>query len=113
MAEKPTTIPEYIATLPPEQARVIKKVRTAVRDAVDRPDEKISYSIPSLRLPNGYRVYYAAWKKHVGMYPINRLPAKLEKQVAPYRATKDTLHFKWDQEIPYDLITEIAREKSK
>lgn len=111
MAEK--TIPDYIDALDPDHAKVVKKIRTAVRKAVDKPEERIAYQMPSIRLANGYRLYYGAWKKHVGMYPIHGLPAKLEKKVAPYRATKDTLHFKWGEPVPYDLITEIARAMSK
>ncbi len=107
------SIPEYIDALPPEQAKVVKKVRTAVRKAVAKPDERIAYQMPSIKLDNGYRLYYGAWKKHLGMYPINRLPAKLDKKVAPYRATKDTLHFKWGEPVPYELITEIAEAMSK
>jgi uncharacterized protein YdhG (YjbR/CyaY superfamily) len=113
MSTKPKTVPEYIAGLPPEQAKVIKKVRAAIRRAVPGAEEKTSYGMAAVVVDGRYTFYYGAWAKHIGMYPISGLSAKLEKKVAPYRKTENTLNFKYVDGVPFDLIEEVAEAMVK
>lgn len=115
MANKPTSIDEYLAALPDDQSKVLKKVRKAVRAGVPGADEKIAYGLPAVVLEGQPNLHYGAWKEHVGVYPVlaGSLPAKLAERVEPYRASKGTLKFKYADGIPYDLIEEIARGLSR
>lgn len=114
MAVKPTTFNQYLATLPADQAKAVKKVRKAVLAGAPGRPEKIAYGLPAVVLDGQPNLHYGAWKEHIGVYPVlaTMVPAKLAKKIEPYRTSKGTLTFKYADGVPYDLIEEIARELS-
>jgi uncharacterized protein YdhG (YjbR/CyaY superfamily) len=108
----PTSIDDYIAACPPEVQPVLQRIRQIVREAAPEAQEVISYRMPAFRM-SGILLYFAAFKKHVGLYPPVRGDARLEKALAPYMGEKGNLRFPLDQPIPYDLIGRIARLRVK
>jgi uncharacterized protein YdhG (YjbR/CyaY superfamily) len=108
----PRTIDEYISTSTPEVQAVLQQVRQVVRSAAPDAEEIISYQMPAFRL-NGILLYFAAFKKHIGLYPPVRGDSRLEKAVSPYAGEKGNLRFPLDQPIPYDLIGRITRHRVK
>jgi uncharacterized protein YdhG (YjbR/CyaY superfamily) len=111
----PATVDEYIAGFPPEVSARLSRIRTEIVDAVasasgSRPDEKMRYGIAAVMLDGRYALHFAGWKKHIGLYPVPRLPDPLESEIAPYRAEKDSVVFPHAKDIPYDLIGRVARE---
>ena len=62
---------------------------------------------------DGILVYFAAFKKHIGLYPPVRGDAKLEKSIASYAGEKGNLRFPLDQPIPYHLIEKIVKLRAK
>ena len=82
----------------------------------DRPSSKprpkrleaIKYQIPTFVL-NGNLVSFAAYKQHIGLYPIPAGTQKFQKAIAVYRAAKSTLRFPLDEPIPYDLIGQLVK----
>ena len=107
-AAPPKNIDEYIATFPPEVKAILTKIRSTVRAAAPDAQEKISYQMPSFS-QHGVLIYFAAFKKHIGLYPPVRGDAKLEKAVAPYAGEKGNLKFPLDQPIPFGLIEKIVK----
>jgi uncharacterized protein YdhG (YjbR/CyaY superfamily) len=105
---KPATIDEYIASFPPEVQAILEKIRSMIRNAAPEAHETISYNIPAFT-QNGMLVYFAAFNKHIGLYPPIKADATLQKAIAPYAGPKGNLQFPLDQPIPYDLIGKIAR----
>lgn len=103
----PTTIDEYIATFPPDVRAILQKIRATVAKAVPKARERISYRIPAFAL-DGDVIYFAAFKKHIGVYPPVRDP-KLKKEVARYAGPKGNLQFPLTERIPYALIGRIAK----
>ena len=110
MPDKPTTVEEYLATLPPEARQVVEEVRRSIRAALPGAEERIRYDMPAVMLSERYALHYAGWKKHVGLYPVSPLPEALEAEVAPYRSKKDSVTFPYGKPVPYDLIERIAAE---
>jgi uncharacterized protein YdhG (YjbR/CyaY superfamily) len=106
----PTTIDAYIATFPPDVQAVLQKIRTTVAKAVPKAEEKISYRIPAFML-DGIVIYFAAFKKHIGVFPPVRDP-KLKKEVARYAGPKGNLRFPLTERIPYALIGRVARARA-
>ena len=53
-------------------------------------------------------VHFAAWKKHLGMYPVPTLDPELEAEIAPYRVAKDSVNFPYKNPIPYELIERVS-----
>lgn len=66
--------------------------------------------MPAVILDRPPNLHFAAWKKHIGLYPVHGLSAGLEKKVSGYRKTKDMLGFDYADGMPLDLIEEVARE---
>ena len=108
----PQSIDEYIAAFPPEVQAILQRIRSTVRNAAPDGQEIISYRMPAFTL-NGILVYFAAFKKHIGLYPPVSGDASLEKAIAPYAGEKGNLRFPLDQPIPYDLIERIVKLRVK
>ena len=102
------TIDGYISSFPEDVQQILEKVRQAIRRAVPEPGEKISYRMPTITLDGMSLVYFAAWKHHIGLYPIPRADDAFEEEIEPYRAAKDTVRFPLGKPIPYDLIERVA-----
>lgn len=100
------TIDEYIAAADPKVRVILRKIRSVVEQRVPAATECISYRMPSFRTERVF-MHYAAFKRHVGVYPPVRDPA-LAKALAPYRAGRGNLQFPLDRPMPYALIGRIA-----
>ena len=108
MAHKASTIDEYISGFPEDTRIMLENVRRAIKEAVPRAGEKISYGIPCITLNDKYILYFAGYKKHIGVYPV---PGKgFEKEFATYKTSgKGTIQFPLDKPLPLKLIKKIAK----
>jgi uncharacterized protein YdhG (YjbR/CyaY superfamily) len=102
------TVDEYIATFPPGVQDVLEKIRVTIRQTSPKAQEKISYNIPAF-VSEKRRIYFAAFKNHIGIYPPVRGDAKLMKDVLQYRGEKGNLKFPFEEKMPYALIKRIAK----
>jgi uncharacterized protein YdhG (YjbR/CyaY superfamily) len=108
VADQFATIDDYISSFPEDVQIILEEVRRTIRNAAPAADETISYQIPTITLNGKYLVYFAAWKHHIGLYPIPTADEAFEQELAPYRAAKGTLRFPLRKPIPYDLIERLA-----
>ncbi|HEY2738355.1 MAG TPA: DUF1801 domain-containing protein [Thermoanaerobaculia bacterium] len=108
----PQSIDDYIAAFPQEIQAILQRIRSTIRNAAPDAQETTSYKIPAFT-QNGILVYFAAFKKHIGLYPPVAGDASLEKAIAPYAGEKGNLKFPLDQPIPYDLIERIVKLRVK
>lgn len=105
-------VDEYIATFPAEIQLVLEKVRQTIRDAAPEAEETISYKMPAFK-QHGILVYFAAWTKHIGLYPPISGDEPLARAVARYAGPKGNLQFPLNEPIPYDLIERIVKLRLK
>ena len=54
-------------------------------------------------------MYFAAFKRHIGLFPPVAGDARLARAIAPYAGEKGNLRFPLDQPIPYRLIERIVK----
>lgn len=106
----PRTVDEYIAGFEPAIQAVLQQVRQTVKQAAPGAEESISYRMPAFRL-NGVLVYFAAFKKHIGLYPPVRADARLMKAAKPFAGPKGNLQFPLDKPIPYALIRRVVKAR--
>jgi uncharacterized protein YdhG (YjbR/CyaY superfamily) len=62
-------IDAYIEMQPENVRGVLEKFRQTIRKAAPEAEEAISYQMPAFRF-HGMLVYFAAWKTHIGFYPV-------------------------------------------
>jgi len=103
-----TTIDEYIATFPADVQKVLQEVRATIKAAAPGAEEKISYKMPTFTL-KGNLVYFAAFKKHIGFYPIPSGIEEFKEELSVYEQGKGSVQFPLDQPMPLDLITRIVK----
>jgi uncharacterized protein YdhG (YjbR/CyaY superfamily) len=108
----PKDIEEYIAAFSPEIQSILEKIRLTIREAAPGAEEKISYQMPAFTL-GGVLVYFAAFKKHIGLYPPVKGDQKLRKEISRYQGPKGNLKFPLNEPIPYALIRRIAKARVK
>ena len=104
----PKNIDEYIAGFPPDVQEILEKIRLTIRKAAPGAEETIKYQMPTFTL-HGNLVYFAAFKTHIGFYPIPTGIEKFKKELAPYKQGKGSVQFPLDQPIPYGLISKIVK----
>jgi len=108
MAGSFATVDEYVASLPEQVRPVLEEVRRVVRRVVPDVGETISYAMPTFTLDGRPLVHVAAWKKHLGLYPLPPMDAELAAQVEPYRGAKDAMQLRYDRPVPYDLVERVV-----
>jgi len=108
----PTNTDEYIKNFPKEVQKILQQIRGAIKKAAPDAKERISYAIPTFTL-HGNLVHFAAYKNHIGFYPVPQKNVTLNKQIAKYRTGKGTLQFPLDEPLPLDLISKIVKVRIK
>lgn len=108
----PGDIDEYISAFSPEVQKILEEMRLTIRSAAPGAQETISYRMPAFT-QNGVLVYFAAFKKHIGLFPPVKGDEKLVKAVSRYAGEKGNLRFPLDEPIPYGLIKKIVTVRLK
>jgi uncharacterized protein YdhG (YjbR/CyaY superfamily) len=102
-------IDEYISGFPTDVQERLQKIRMTIRKAAPEAEEKISYQIPTFTLKGKYLIYFAAFQKHIGLYPAPRGIEKFKKELSLYEGGKGTVRFPLDKPIPFGLIQRIVK----
>jgi uncharacterized protein YdhG (YjbR/CyaY superfamily) len=103
----PQTIDEYIASFPEDIQAILQQIRATIRQAAPDAQETIKYAMPTFTL-YGNLVHFAAFKKHIGFYPVPSGIEKFKAELSVYKSAKGSVQFPLDQPIPYDLISKIV-----
>jgi uncharacterized protein YdhG (YjbR/CyaY superfamily) len=107
-AIRPTSIDEYISSFPEEIQKPLRLMRDTIKNEAPQASEKISYRMPTFYL-NGNLVHFAAFKKHIGLYPGASGVAAFEGELGAYEHSKGAIRFPLDQALPLALIRRIVR----
>jgi uncharacterized protein YdhG (YjbR/CyaY superfamily) len=111
-SQRPKDIDEYISKFPADVQAILQKVRETIRRSASEAKETISYMMPAFK-QHGILVHFAAWEKHIGMYPPISGDKALEKAIARYAGPKGNLQFPLDEPMPFDLIERIVKLRVK
>ena len=104
----PATIDAYLAPLSPGIREILETVRRIVQEEVPEATETIGYQMPAFKVERIF-FYFAAFKKHLGIFPPVKAGDALLRELAPYLGPKNNLKFPFDQPIPYELIRRVVR----
>jgi uncharacterized protein YdhG (YjbR/CyaY superfamily) len=117
MAGRPAgiaSVAEYIASQPKDVRPTLRRVRAAIRKALPKAVETLSYKIPTYRLDRKAVIYFAAWTHHYSIYPATRtLVAALGDDLAGLDIEKGTIRLSYDTPVPAVLIARIAKFRAR
>ncbi len=103
-----TTIDEYIRTFPEEVQAELEKMKKAIQEAAPEATEAIRYQMPTFRLNGKNLVYFAAFKNHIGFYPVPSGIEAFKKELSIYKQGKGSVQFPLDKPVPYELVKKIV-----
>lgn len=101
-------IDEYIAGFPDKVQEILNKIRVTIKNAAPDAEEKISYQMPTFWL-KGNLVHFAAFKNHIGFYPIPSGIEEFKDELSAYEGGRGSVRFPLDKPIPFDLISKIVK----
>ena len=104
---KPTDIDAYISGYPEAIRKLLQEIRDTIKKAAPQAEEVISYGMPAFR-QNGMLVWFAAFKNHIGFYPIPSGIEAFKDELSAFKGTKESIHFPLDKPLPVDLISRIV-----
>lgn len=105
---KPKDIDEYIAGFPKEIQIILMQIRDTIKKAAPGAEETIKYAMPTFTL-EGNLVHFAAFKNHIGFYPVPTGNNAFKKALSFYKQGKGSVQFPLDEAMPFELITRIVR----
>lgn len=106
--DKVSTVDTYIGIFPKETQKLLKQIRTTIRKAAPKAEERISYGMPGYFL-NGQLVFFAGYKNHIGFYATPTGHQEFKKELSVYKQGKGSVQFPIDEPLPLDLITRIVK----
>lgn len=106
--QAPADIDQYIEAASPEARPVLRKIRKLVAVAVPAATETISYRMPAFKTRRVF-FFFAAFKKHIGVYPPVVNDRALMVELVPFANDKGNLSFPLSSPVPYRLIGRVAK----
>ncbi len=106
--EKPQSIEEYIAAQEESLRPRLQRIHDVIREAIPDAEERISWSMPTFRKGRNL-IHFAAFKKHIGLYPGEEATAAFAKKLTGIEVSKGAIRLPHDRELPEELIREIAQ----
>ncbi len=102
-------INEYIALFPKDIQILLKQMRATIKEEAPEAEEAIKYQLPTFVLKGINLVHFAAFKNHIGFYPVPTGIEKFKKELAAYKTSKGAVQFPLDKPLPLALIRKIVK----
>jgi uncharacterized protein YdhG (YjbR/CyaY superfamily) len=107
----PGTVDEYLADVPGEAKRALKKLRRAVRASAPNAMETISYQIPTFK-QNGMLIAFAAFTNHCSIFPATKvIKTKFRNELKKFDIKGSTIRFLPEKPLPDTLIKKIVKAR--
>lgn len=107
-------VDEYIANAPKEAQPKLREVRAAIKSAVPKAEEGISWGIPFYKY-HSFLAGFSAFKNHVsfGFAPVLQNKDRKMLEEKGYITGIKTIQIKFDQKVPTTAIKQIIKAQAK
>jgi uncharacterized protein YdhG (YjbR/CyaY superfamily) len=112
ISPKVESVEQYINSFPAATQKLLKQLRSIIKKTVPAAEEDISYNMPAYKY-RGMLVYYAAYEKHIGFYPMPSAITKFKKEFSVYKSAKGSVQFPLNEPLPLKLIEEVLKFRTK
>lgn len=112
MFEKNKEIDNYIMNFSDAVQDKLNEMRSLIIESAPDAKETISWNMPAYKL-NGVLVYFAAFKKHISLFPTGADLEPFEEELLDYKRSKGTIQFPLNEPLPQDLIKRIVKHRVK
>lgn len=102
------SVDDYIASFTKDIQARLEAIRKIIKEEAPQATEKISYGIPYYSL-NGQLIYFAAFKNHIGLYPMKSTIKEFNTELSVYPTSAGTIQFSHDKTLPLGLIRKIVK----
>ena len=100
-------IDEYIAGFPRDVQERLEKIRALIGQAAPDAEEAIKYRIPTFVLHENL-VHFAAFQKHIGLYPTSSPIKAFRKELAGYKSARGSVQFPLNEPVRLALIKKMV-----
>ncbi|MEA5021002.1 MAG: DUF1801 domain-containing protein [Gordonibacter sp.] len=101
-------VDEYIAEQPNEVQPLLQSVRSTIRAAAPDAIEKISWRMPTFWQGENL-VHFAAFKKHIGIYPGSEAMMSFADRLKGYKTSKGALQLPLNKPLDLELVGDLTR----
>ncbi|HHT91841.1 MAG TPA: hypothetical protein GXZ68_12845 [Firmicutes bacterium] len=91
---------------------LLQSIRETIRAAAPEAVEKISWQMPTFWQGENL-IHFAAFKKHIGLYPGGEATTEFADRLADYRTSKGAIQLPYNKPVDYELIADIVRWRLK
>ena len=104
------SIDDYILNCHPDVQERLQQLRMIIKEAAPEATEKISWKMPTFVL-NGNLVFFAAFKKHIGFYPLPSGIEAFKDELSEYKSSKGSVQFPLNKPLPFELISRMVKAR--
>ena len=104
-----TSVEDYFASIEGSRRVYLEQLRDIIQEVIPNAESCIRYNMPAF-YQNGVIVYYAAYKKHLGLYPTAGPIMELKSELMSYKFSKGAIQFPYDT-LPKQLIRRVVRTR--
>jgi uncharacterized protein YdhG (YjbR/CyaY superfamily) len=97
----------YFESVSESAAKQLVSIQETVEKLLPEATRCISYNMPAYRNQRVF-FYFAAFKKHIGIYPPMTQDTLLIQELAKFRNEKGNLSFPLNEPLPIALIGRVA-----
>jgi len=102
-------IENYIQQFPEEVREILTKIRQIIKLNAPDAEEIFSYGMPGYKTNKKPLIYFAAYKKHIGIYATPSGHAAFKDELSQYKQGKGSVQFPINQPFPFELIERMVK----
>ncbi len=109
---KHESVADFLKAQEPAKRKILTQVRNIIKANAPDAEEGIGYGMPAYKL-DGVLVYFGAFAKHYSLFATPSANVVFKDKLKPYKISKGTIQFSWEDPVPEKLIAEIVKFRVK